>query len=107
MLKDRRQNQRLTLQGGAKIQCGAGALPRDCRITDVSDGGARLHVEGFEVPQNFILWLSLTEARECKVAWRLGHEVGVQFIDAHQNGFGRRIAGPGTGRRKLESSWAR
>jgi hypothetical protein len=94
MVRDRRRSERLVMRGGGKIQFGIGALPRDCRISDVSDGGARLHVEGFEVPQQFILWLSPNESRECKVAWRLGHEVGAQFIDAHQSGFGRRTAAP-------------
>jgi hypothetical protein len=92
MLKDRRRSERHPMRGGAKIQFGVGTLPRDCRVTDVSDGGARLHIEGYEVPQRFILWLSPGDARECKVAWRLGHEVGAQFVDAHQSGFGRRIA---------------
>lgn len=81
-----------------------GALPRDCLVTDVSDGGARLHVEGCEVPQRFILWLTPNDRRECQMAWRLGHEIGVQFVDAHQAGFGTRIAGAVD---KLELSGAR
>ena len=92
MLKDRRGSERHPTRGGAKIQLGVGALPRDCRITDVSDGGARLHVEGYEVPLHFILWLTPSDARECRVAWRLGHEIGVQFMDAHESDFGRRGA---------------
>ncbi len=42
----------------AKVQVAAGTLPRDCLITDISEGGVRLHVEGFEVPDDFVLLLS-------------------------------------------------
>jgi hypothetical protein len=31
--------------------------------------------------------------RDCRVAWRLGHEVGAEFIDHPQSGFARKMAG--------------
>jgi len=68
----------------AKLQSSAGSLPRDCLITDISDGGVRLHVEGFEVPDEFVLLLSgeqiASKERVYKVVWRLGYEVGAKFI---------------------------
>jgi PilZ domain len=80
--KERRSSSRRFINRVAKIQIG-GSLPRDCLITDISTGGVRLHVEGYEVPDDFVLLLSGDElAKECsyRVVWRLGHEIGAQFI---------------------------
>ena len=43
MLMNRRQSERRLCRRFAKIQFGTGSLPRDCWLSDVSDGGARLH----------------------------------------------------------------
>jgi hypothetical protein len=67
----------------AKIHPGNGALPHDCTITDISTGGVRLHVQSYEVPDDFVLLLSGDDlAKECnyQVMWRLGHEVGARFV---------------------------
>jgi hypothetical protein len=80
---DRRHAPRRLINRLAKIQSGAGTLPRDCLITDISTGGVRLHVEGYEVPDDFVLLLSGEGvAKECnyQVVWRLGHEVGARFV---------------------------
>lgn len=80
---DRRQAKRRLINRMAKIQLGNGSLPRDCLITDISTGGVRLHVEGFEVPNEFVLLLSGDDlAKECsyRVVWRLGHEIGARFL---------------------------
>jgi hypothetical protein len=80
---DRRQAPRRTINRLAKIHPGNGGLPRDCRITDISTGGVRLHVEGYEVPDDFVLLLSGDDlAKECnyQVVWRLGHEIGARFV---------------------------
>jgi PilZ domain len=79
---DRRQAQRRLVNRMAKIQFGNGALSRDCRIADISTGGVRLHVEGFQVPDHFVLLLSgndLTKACNYQVVWRLGQEIGAKF----------------------------
>jgi len=81
--KDRRRSARRQINRVAKIQVGSGTLPRDCLITDISTGGVRLHVEGFEVPDDFVLLLSGDNlAKECnyRVVWRLGHEIGARFM---------------------------
>lgn len=82
--EDRRQSRRRALDRIAKIQVASGTLPRDCLITDISDGGVRLHVEGFDVPDEFTLLLSgeglLETEREYRVVWRLGYEVGAKFV---------------------------
>jgi PilZ domain-containing protein len=82
--EDRRLSQRRVLNRVAKIQLGNGGLPRDCLITDISDGGVRLHVEGFDVPDEFVLLLSgediAAKERVYKVVWRLGYEIGAKFL---------------------------
>ena len=80
---ERRQAPRRFINRLAKIQSGVGTLPRDCLITDISTGGVRLHVEGYEVPNEFVLLLSGDGlAKECnyEVVWRLGHEIGARFV---------------------------
>ncbi len=80
---ERRRSQRRLINRVAKIQLATGTLPRDCLITDISTGGVRLHIEGFEVPEEFVLYLSGEGIpKECvyRVVWRLGHEVGARFV---------------------------
>ncbi len=82
--RDRRLSPRRLLNRMAKIQVGAGTLPRDCLVTDISDSGVRLHVEGLEIPNEFVLLLSgddlhATE-RAYRVVWRLGYEIGARFM---------------------------
>ncbi len=81
---ERRRSRRYLLNRMAKIQLGLGALPRDCLVTDMSDGGVRLHVEGFDVPDEFVLLLSGeglgAKERAYRVVWRLGSEIGAKFV---------------------------
>ena len=86
---DRRRSQRRLINRMAKIRFGNGALPRDCLITDISTGGVRLHVEGYDVPNDFVLVLSGENlAKECnyQVVWRLGHEIGARFVGLVRRG---------------------
>ena len=55
----------------------------------------RLHAEGVDVPDEFVLVLAGVNGgrRECRVVWRLGHEIGAEFIDRAQHGFARQVAG--------------
>ena len=58
-------------------------MPRPCMVTDISDGGARLYSE-IDMPPVFTLSVSRdgeNMRRECRVVWRLGGELGVEFID--------------------------
>lgn len=81
---ERRLSRRRYINRVAKIQFAAGNLPRDCLVTDISDGGVRIHVEGFEVPDEFVLLLSGEGAgiKELmyRVVWRLGYEIGAKFL---------------------------
>ena len=86
---ERRRAHRRRINRVAKIQVSSGTLPRDCLITNISTSGIRLHVEGVEVPDDFVLVLSGEDlAKECKyrVVWRLGHEIGAQFIGLVRRG---------------------
>lgn len=89
--EDRRRSERHLVRGPAQLLFGS--LPRDCWISDISDGGVRLHAEGVEVPDEFTLLLPpRRERRECRVVWRLGHEIGAEFVDTGAQDFARRVA---------------
>jgi PilZ domain len=81
MLGERRRDQRRSINRTAKFSTDSGALPRDCMITDISKLGARIFADEVDVPDRFMLSISGDEAirRECKVVWRLGGEIGVEF----------------------------
>ena len=83
MFKERREVRRRAFNRVARFLSDDGSLPRSCTITDISDGGARLYSE-FEVPPNFTLSVLGDDGgmqRRCRVVWRLGGELGVEFID--------------------------
>ena len=81
MLANRRSSERRMCRRLAKIQFGTGSLPRDCTITDVSDGGLKVIAEYPEIPPEFTIILSEGRPRQCRLAWRIGYEFGAQFID--------------------------
>jgi len=81
---NRRRSERHAYRGLAKIQFGVGSLPRDCTITDVSDGGARIIAENLDIPDEFTLVLSAGRPRRCRLAWRIGCEFGAEFIDGFE-----------------------
>lgn len=62
-----------------------GGQPFACAIADISESGARIHLEEErELPERFVLFLTKNgEARRhCRVMWRKGLFVGVKFPDA-------------------------
>ena len=82
MLANRRSSERRACRNFAKIQFATGGLPRDCMITDVSDGGVKIIAEYPEIPTEFTVIFSTGQRpRQCKLAWRIGCEVGAQFVD--------------------------
>jgi len=83
MRTERRKHPRQVINRIAKFQADAFSLPRDCMITDMSQGGARLFADGVEVPDQFDLLISGDHKgvrRGCQVMWRLGGEIGVSFV---------------------------
>ncbi len=81
MLANRRKAERRLCRRVAKIQFGNSSLPRDCTITDVSDGGVKLIAEYLDIPTEFTIILSTGNPRQCRLAWRIGCELGAEFID--------------------------
>ena len=81
MLLNRRRSERYLCRRAAKIQFGTGSLPRDCTITDISDGGVKVIAEYLDIPTEFTIILSEGRPRQCRMAWRIGCELGAQFID--------------------------
>ena len=81
MFVNRRKSERRLCRSLAKIQFGTGTLPRDCMITDISDGGVKVIAEYPEIPAEFTIILSNARPRQCRLAWRIGCEFGAQFVD--------------------------
>ena len=63
-----------------RVQFGVGSLPRDCRVVDVSEGGARIIVENLDIPGEYTIVFS-EGRRQCRLAWWIGCEFGAEFID--------------------------
>ena len=78
---NRRRSERRLCRSLAKIQFGTGSLPRDCVITDISDGGVKVVADYVDIPQEFTITLSTGYPRQCRLAWRIGCEFGAEFID--------------------------
>jgi hypothetical protein len=81
MLSDKRKAHRRQLRYTAWISLGPKKL-QGCVVADISDAGARLHIENSKtVPDNFVLLLSASgrPKRKCRVAWRKGAQIGVAF----------------------------
>ena len=61
-----------------------GSIIGQCKMLDVSAGGARLKLESeVETPPEFILILSKIDTRirrSCSVAWRETMSIGVRFV---------------------------
>jgi PilZ domain len=72
-----------------------GAPPRPCTIIDMSESGAQLDVPGdAEVPGEFFLLIGGNShvRRHCRVVWRSGKRIGVQFRVGVKGGATRRAA---------------
>jgi PilZ domain len=92
MLMDRRRAQRHTVADPGRIHCRIGDPPRDCVISDISDGGVRLVAYDVGVPEQFILtFVAVGRRRECRVVWRFASEIGAEFVDEAEDDFVDRI----------------
>ena len=81
--KDGRGTKRKALRYPVWLDDGEGALPTECMLSDVSEGGAKLSVSANAVvPQTFRLRLTRggPPARLCELVWRDGLEVGIKFL---------------------------
>ena len=82
MFGEKRKFRRRSINRVAKFVTESGGLPRDCIITDISPGGARLFTEASNIPEQFRLLIDGVPPirQECRVVWRLGGELGVAFV---------------------------
>ena len=81
-MKDpRRKAGRQPLSYPAKIIANDKSWGRDCRLVDISDGGALLVTqEPLELPQEFMLALSGRITRRCQLRWSEDCDVGIAFV---------------------------
>ena len=79
---DRRYEQRRRVVKHGKVIAGENNSIFDCRIRDVSSTGARISVnEYYSPPDQFTLLLVGTgDKRTVHVRWRVGNDIGVQYI---------------------------
>ncbi len=58
------------------------SLETECAVFDLSDKGARLLLRGpMTLPESFKLSIGAGPAKICRVCWRKGNEVGVEFAE--------------------------
>jgi PilZ domain len=82
---ERRQWPRRRLGRLAALQFWDGGAQRYCLVTDISDGGVQLHINGFNVPDDFMLIFPKggpTQSGNYKVVWRNGLELGAKFVSS-------------------------
>ncbi|MEO6395283.1 MAG: PilZ domain-containing protein [Devosia sp.] len=71
-----------TLKGGVII-FNSSRSTINCVMRDQSDGGARLQLPSLlGVPDQFDLVVSDIPRQHCRVAWKAGQAMGVQFVAA-------------------------
>jgi hypothetical protein len=81
--REHRRSKRVRKRRAAFIGYGAGDANIPCVVWDLSTGGARLSAAHTEaLPAGFVLYLTKdrTLRRYCRVVWRKGAQVGVQFV---------------------------
>jgi PilZ domain len=77
-----RKRPRRQFHYAAKIVTDESEPPRLCNISDISHTGARVVLEKDEpLPDRFTLLLSRNgdAQRQCRIVWRTGASVGVEF----------------------------
>ena len=83
MTKDQRKALRRQVEAPGFLYAQDGSPLGECRMRDVSAGGARLsHSIANELPDQFLLSLSKNGhvVRRCQIAWRGKNQIGVRFL---------------------------
>ena len=77
--QERRRHRRFKTDRPARIAQGPGI---DCRIVDLSHGGAgiQLLADHFDLPTSFQMVLGQETRYTCRVCWRQGRRLGVKFL---------------------------
>ena len=80
---DARGNQRALVRRCGWYVSLIGQQLRECTVWDESETGARLVVDAPEtIPDSFHIYMTLdfTSRRRCRVVWRSGTQIGVEFL---------------------------
>lgn len=85
-------------QISARVVAIDGTWQRPCKLSDVSEGGARIVIagsaEGLQIKEFFLLLSSTGSAyRRCELAWVKGAELGVRFVQTPARQNAQRTAG--------------
>jgi hypothetical protein len=83
--QERRHIPRHSLGRLATIKLGIGIAPRYCLVTNFSAEGVRVHVNGFEVLDEFVLLFpsdNVGRNGTYKVVWRQAQDIGAKFVSA-------------------------
>jgi hypothetical protein len=82
--EEKRKKQRKPLQRRVWIDLADGAPVIECALGNMSDTGAKLVFPNAvgKLPSQFVLLLAKDGqvARKCRLAWKEGDEIGVEFI---------------------------
>jgi hypothetical protein len=82
-----RKTRRKAFHLSAKIYAKGAKAPRECTVENISETGAKLVAvsDGEPLPDEFMLLLTGDGRlrRRCRVVWRDGLAVGVQFFRSH------------------------
>ena len=85
-IEERRRTPRQRLGKLATIKLGIGIAPRYCLVSNISAEGVRIHVNGYEVLDEFVLIFpengAAGQSGTYKVVWRNGQDVGAKFVNA-------------------------
>jgi hypothetical protein len=82
-IDERRRSPRHRMGRLATIKPGVGIAPRYCLVTNVSEEGVRLQLNGIDLVDEFVLLFpGESPARDgtYKVVWKQGRDVGAKFI---------------------------
>ncbi len=92
MKKDYRTKPRRQMRYKAWLQTAPGGSAQPCHFFDVSEGGARVQIDGAqEMPaQVNLLVAEQAEGRPCRVVWRSDTEIGLLFDQPATIGNARR-----------------
>jgi diguanylate cyclase (GGDEF)-like protein len=79
---DRRSERRQRVLKRGRIQLRGFDSVVDCMIRDLSSGGARIRVDDYYTPADEfdLVFVDSGERRPVKVRWRVGNDLGVQFL---------------------------
>lgn len=107
MLVNRRKSERRMCSRVAKIQFGTGSLPRDCTITDISDGGVKVIAEYVQFQLNSPSYYR--RAGPDNVGWHGGSAANSALNSSTRSksglGISRPAGAPGPRARRRQEAW--